>query len=72
MPTITVTGANGHLGRLVVQQLLQKGVKPADCALASGMCSGLRICTLRALTYATGILTTLHLSVMLLAGAILC
>lgn len=30
MPTITVTGANGHLGRLVVQQLLQKGVKPTD------------------------------------------
>lgn len=30
MPTITVTGANGHFGRLVIQQLLQKGVKPAD------------------------------------------
>ncbi|RJQ41924.1 MAG: SDR family oxidoreductase [Anaerolineaceae bacterium] len=30
MPTITVTGANGHLGRLVVQHLLQKGVNPAD------------------------------------------
>ncbi|MFZ3070560.1 MAG: SDR family oxidoreductase [Anaerolineaceae bacterium] len=30
MSVITVTGANGHLGRLVVQQLLKKGVKPAD------------------------------------------
>lgn len=30
MSIITVTGANGHLGRLVVQQLLKKGVKPVD------------------------------------------
>ncbi|MFZ3150911.1 MAG: SDR family oxidoreductase [Anaerolineaceae bacterium] len=30
MSVITVTGANGHLGRLVVQQLLKKGVKPVD------------------------------------------
>jgi len=30
MSIITITGANGHLGRLVVQQLLAKGVKPAD------------------------------------------
>lgn len=30
MSTITVTGANGHLGRLVVQHLLQKGVNPVD------------------------------------------
>lgn len=30
MSTITITGANGHLGRLVIQSLLQKGVKPTD------------------------------------------
>ncbi|MCE5209658.1 MAG: SDR family oxidoreductase [Chloroflexi bacterium] len=30
MSIITISGANGHLGRLVVQQLLQKGVKPAN------------------------------------------
>jgi NAD(P)H dehydrogenase (quinone) len=30
MSIITITGANGHLGRLVIQHLLQKGVKPVD------------------------------------------
>ncbi|MGD0708937.1 MAG: SDR family oxidoreductase [Anaerolineaceae bacterium] len=30
MSIITVTGANGHLGRLVIQQLLQKGVNPTN------------------------------------------
>jgi NAD(P)H dehydrogenase (quinone) len=30
MPIITITGANGHLGRLVVQFLLQKGLNPAE------------------------------------------
>ncbi len=30
MSIITVTGANGHLGRLVVQHLLKKGLKPVN------------------------------------------
>jgi NAD(P)H dehydrogenase (quinone) len=30
MSIITITGANGHLGRIVVQQLLQKGVNPTN------------------------------------------
>ena len=30
MSVITVTGANGHLGRLVIQHLLDKGVEPAN------------------------------------------
>lgn len=30
MSIITVTGANGHLGRLVVKHLLKKGLKPAN------------------------------------------
>jgi NAD(P)H dehydrogenase (quinone) len=30
MSIITITGANGHLGRLVVQFLLQKGVNPSE------------------------------------------
>ncbi|WP_448072742.1 SDR family oxidoreductase [Georgenia yuyongxinii] len=30
MPTYAVTGATGHLGRLVLDQLLERGVAPAD------------------------------------------
>lgn len=30
MSVITVTGANGHLGRLVIQHLLEKGLEPAN------------------------------------------
>lgn len=33
MPTIAVTGASGQLGRLVAQELLERGLAPADLVL---------------------------------------
>jgi NAD(P)H dehydrogenase (quinone) len=35
MPTLGITGASGHLGRLVTQELLDRGVAPQDIVLVT-------------------------------------
>ena len=41
MPTIAISGASGHLGRLVTQELLDRGVAPDDLVLVTRNPDGL-------------------------------